>query len=389
MRKIAITVPELFAGEGEAITSLLRDGGYWRVHIRKPGATADDVASLIAEIPPELYPRLTLHDHFDVAVRMGLGGVHLNMRNPEATAGWTGMVSRSLHSVDDLQRYAYDYAFLSPIYPSISKPGYKGDFDFRELKAHVTERVFALGGVTPDKFSEIESLGFGGVAMLGEVWKARIDPEKFRLQYITHPVEGTTIAEMAEKVLAGGCRWIQLRHKDAEPATLIAEGRALRALCDRYGATFIIDDHVELVEATGADGVHLGKNDMPPAQAREILGVRKIIGATANSYDDIARATAAGADYMGVGPYHFTTTKEKLSPVLGLRGYEEILTQCRENGIRLPIVAIGGIELPDIAPVMLTGVDGVAVSGAIRNAVDPAVATADIIEKIELTNKMR
>lgn len=387
MRAIAITVPEFFDGEAAAIASLLRDDRYWRVHIRKPGATPAQVEALVKSIPAEFYPRLTLHDHFDVARRLSLGGVHLNSRNPQPPHGWNGLISRSLHSIAEIADGGYDYAFLSPVYPSISKPGYKGNFDFDELRSAVNDRIFALGGVTPERFDEIRSLGFGGVAMLGDVWRARIDADAFRLQFITHPVPGTPLASQVERALEGGCRWIQLRHKDADTATLLREGREIRTLCDCYGATFIIDDHVGLVEKINADGVHLGKNDMPVAEARAILGVRRIIGATANTLADIQCAAQVGADYIGLGPYRFTTTKEKLSPVLGFEGYRAITAGCRAAGITLPIVAIGGIELADIVPVMSTGVSGIAVSGTIRNAPDPTRATQDIINRIQQSIK--
>lgn len=385
MKKIAITVPELFDGEAATITSLLLAGDFWRVHIRKPDASDAQVAELLKAIPQELYPRLTMHYHFDVARQFALGGVHLNSRCPEPPEGWSGKISCSFHSIDELTSSSspYDYAFLSPIYPSISKPGYKGDFNFDQLRGAVNEKIFALGGVTPEKFDEIKSIGFGGVAMLGSVWKAYISSKKFQLQYITHAQDITELMNQVDYALRGGCGWIQLRHKGADTDTLIREGREIRRLCDAYNATFIIDDHVELVDAVGADGVHLGKNDMPVAQARKILGIRKIIGATANTFDDIVVARDAGADYVGLGPYRFTTTKEKLSPVLGISGYGDILNRCRAENVDLPIVAIGGIDFADIASIMSTGVAGIAVSGTIRNAENPQLATAQILQLIQ------
>lgn len=384
MRKIAITLPGFFTGEAAAIASLLTDGGYWRVHIRKPDASAEQIRALLQQIPAALYPRLSLHDHHEIAQQMGLGGVHLNSRNPHAPAGWGGLVSRSLHSPQEIAAMDCDYAFLSPVYPSISKPGYKPDFDIEQLRGVVDERVFALGGVTPEKFDELQSIGFGGAAMLGHVWQAVVDKDAFRLQFITHGNDLEEIASQVEKALAGGCRWIQLRHKDADRDTIIREGRTLRALCDSHGATLIIDDHVELVDIIKADGVHLGKNDMPVAEACRLLGVGKIIGATANTFDDITAAVKAGADYIGLGPYRFTTTKAKLSPVLGLSGYSDIAAHCHEAGIAIPIVAIGGIELDDISPIIRTGVNGVAISGAIRNATDPIATTHEIIERLRV-----
>ncbi len=196
------------------------------------------------------------------------------------------------------------------------------------------------------------------------------------LQFITH--RNDRFADEAtgvEKVLQGGCRWVQLRMKDATVAQVMEQGRAVGRLCRSYGATFILDDRVEMVEALGADGVHLGKNDMPVQEARALLGPDKIIGATANSFDDIRMAVAAGADYIGLGPFRFTTTKAKLSPVLGLEGYADIMQKCRLEGINIPIVAIGGILADDMAAIMATGVSGVAVSGAILNAADPVAET--------------
>lgn len=389
MRKIAITLPWRYEGEAEDITRLLVGEGFWRVHIRKPDASETETAVLIEQIPHELYPLLTLHDHHELALRYNLGGVHLNIRNPEPPHDWNGLVSRSLHTIAETVEDDFDYAFLSPIYPSISKPGYKGNFSHDDLRNSINERIFALGGVTPDKFAEIEALGFGGAAMLGSVWNVPIPRDDFKLQFITHPMEGMTMTEEVAPVLRGGCRWIQLRHKDASPEELINEGTVIAELCRQYSAIFILDDHVELVNRVGADGVHLGKNDMSVAQARRLLGPHKIIGATANSFEDIMAAAQDGADYIGLGPFRFTTTKEKLSPVLGIRGYNEIIRRCREEGINIPIVAIGGIEQADIQPIMETGVNGIAISGMIRNASDPAAATQAIAAVLENEERRR
>lgn len=194
------------------------------------------------------------------------------------------------------------------------------------------------------------------------------------LQFITHTADGL------EAVLKGGCRWVQLRMKDATDADFIGEAQRAARLCRQYGATFIIDDRVDLVDATGADGVHLGKNDMPLRQARAILGPKRIIGATANTAADIVNAAEAGADYIGLGPFRFTTTKKNLSPLLGIEGYRDIMTYIRRRGIRIPVVAIGGISPGDLAALRSTGVSGVAVSGVILNSDNPEKITNQIIE---------
>jgi thiamine-phosphate pyrophosphorylase len=121
---------------------------------------------------------------------------------------------------------------------------------------------------------------------------------------------------------------------------------------------------------------------MSPTKAREYLGPHAIIGSTANTVDDILALKDMDIDYVGLGPFRFTQTKKKLSPVIGLDGYRSIVNTVREASVDLPIVAIGGICLEDVEPIMATGVNGIAVSGAIINADDPVAYTAHIIDKL-------
>ncbi len=191
------------------------------------------------------------------------------------------------------------------------------------------------------------------------------------IQFITHSNNRYGYVDGARLALEGGCRWVQLRMKEATEAEFMAAAAEIGRLCKEHGATFVLDDHVEWVEKTGADGVHLGKNDMPIDEARKILGNDKIIGGTANTFEDVERLYRQGADYIGCGPFRFTTTKKNLSPVLGLEGYQHIVDQMKSHGINLPIVAIGGILESDIKSILATGVSGIAVSGGILNAENP------------------
>lgn len=202
-------------------------------------------------------------------------------------------------------------------------------------------------------------------------------------QYISHYTPSIGYVDGICMALEGGCKWVQLRMKDAPEEEVLACAKEALPLCRQHGAKFILDDHVELVETAGADGVHLGKNDMPVDEARKILGPDKIIGGTANTIDDIIRLHRQGADYIGCGPFRYTTTKKKLSPVLGLEGYRDIVLKMRENGIDIPIVAIGGITVDDIPAIMGTGVTGIALSGAILNAKDPKSMTESILETLK------
>lgn len=392
--RVAITPPYFYPDEAAAIERLASEGDFDYIHIRKPGASEKEMQSLIESIDPALRTVLTLHDHFLIAAATGCGGLHLNSRNPVAPQGWQGRVSRSCHSLAGLSDASpgTSYLFLSPIFPSISKPGYRSDImadpDLGSALGHCRVPVVALGGVTPDRIPLVKQFGFGGAAMLGAAWRRRpLDLSHFRLQLITHPYPGQDVVEGAVKALEGGCRWIQLRHKDANPDLLLAEAKAIAALRSRFGHfTFIIDDHVELVDEAGADGVHLGKNDMPPAKAREMLGPEKIVGSTANTLDDIREAARNGADYIGLGPFRFTLTKERLAPVLGTDGYRNIISAMNAEGIHLPVVAIGGITLDDVATLRSAGADGVAVSGAILREADPASAAASFIIKSSTDN---
>lgn len=199
------------------------------------------------------------------------------------------------------------------------------------------------------------------------------------VQFITHYTEKYSYLDSVRIALEGGCRWIQLRMKDASPEEILPIAEKALAMCREYHATFIIDDHVELAKQIKADGVHLGKLDMPIAEARRILGKDFLIGGTANTFEDILAHYQAGADYIGCGPFRFTTTKKNLSPVLGLEGYRHIVLQMKETDIHLPIVAIGGITKEDIPSLMKTGITGIALSGSILRAEHPTEEMKEIV----------
>ncbi len=192
-----------------------------------------------------------------------------------------------------------------------------------------------------------------------------------QIQFITHCNERYSYVDGARMALEGGCQWIQLRMKGATDEEVAEVAAQIQPMCRAKEAIFIIDDRVELAKELKADGVHLGRNDMPVNKARAVLGEEFIIGATANTFDEIDLKYRLGADYIGCGPFRFTTTKENLAPTIGLDGYRHIMRLVSQNHIYLPVVAIGGIRSEDVADIMKTGVDGVAISSAILNAPDP------------------
>ena len=209
----------------------------------------------------------------------------------------------------------------------------------------------------------------------------------YQLQFITHHNDRYSYIDSARIALEGGCRWIQLRMKDASEELLEETALAVQRMCREHGATFIIDDNVLLTKRIGANGVHLGKNDMPIAEARKILGNDYIIGSTVNTFEDITNTLrSATPDYFGCGPFRYTTTKQNLSPTLGLESYRAIVDQMRKHNIRIPIVAIGGITKADISAIMACGVDGIALSSSILNAENPTNEMADITDIIYKNN---
>ena len=203
------------------------------------------------------------------------------------------------------------------------------------------------------------------------------------IQYISNSNAKYSHLQGIRLALAGGCRWIQLRMKDCADDEIIPVAKQVKELCREYGAKFVIDDNVEIAKLLDLDGVHLGKNDMPVAEARILLGENKIIGGTANTFEDVERIYRDGADYIGCGPFRFTTTKKRLAPILGLEGYRSITSRMKSAGLDIPMVAIGGIKAGDIKDIMQTGVDGIALSGSVLNAENPVEEMKRIIKICE------
>lgn len=203
-----------------------------------------------------------------------------------------------------------------------------------------------------------------------------------KLQYIS---QGDTIKEQLYNIheaLDNGCDWIQMRFKNQKVKKSFALAEAVHFLCEEYLANFIINDDVHLAEQMAADGVHLGLSDMGIPEARAILGKTKIIGATANTFEDVINHINNGCDYIGLGPFQFTKTKDNLSPILGLEGYRSIIDQLSTTQKETPIYAIGGITLEDVSALMTTGIHGIAVSGIITQSEQKSKLITQLNEKL-------
>lgn len=202
------------------------------------------------------------------------------------------------------------------------------------------------------------------------------------LQYITNTDCPTPVADQIHSVIDGGCRWIQIRMKEATDEEIGKVVEDVRKHCEDTGTFLLLDDRVELAKELNVGGVHLGKEDMPCSKARTILGPAAVIGVTANTIADIEAVRYMDIDYIGIGPYSDTTTKKRLAPILGLEGIRVICSEMEAREINIPRVAVGGIGLDDIEPLLRAGVNGFAVSGNIAFAADIAGETRKFIERM-------
>lgn len=180
MRLIVVTQPSFFAGEAAAITALFRDGKLELLHLRKPGSSAEECRELLGQLPSFCLGRIVLHDHFELFSEFGMRGLHLNGRNPVFPPGFAGQRSASCHSLAELagrkRTGEFDYLFLSPVFDSLSKQGYRSGFPPEALAAArdgglIDAQVVALGGIRPELLPQVRAWGFGGAAVLGYVWQ--------------------------------------------------------------------------------------------------------------------------------------------------------------------------------------------------------------------------
>lgn len=203
------------------------------------------------------------------------------------------------------------------------------------------------------------------------------------LQFITNTEAGASPAEQIKGVIAGGCRWVQIRMKEASDEDIEKVVAEIKPLCIETETFLILDDRVELAKKLDVGGVHLGKNDMLPSKARMLLGPAAVIGVTANTINDIIAVRSLDIDYIGMGPFAYTNTKKNLSPVLGAEGIRSLCTDMERLEINIGHVAVGGIRLEDVRTIMEAGANGVAVSGAIAFADDISGATAKFLEALK------
>ena len=413
MIPIVITPEDILQDEVQLWEALFLSG-LQRLHVRKPHAQLSEIRQMLKQLSAEYRSRIVLHQYHELADEFQLGGIHfksnvhngINKQNTNKLS-----VSRSCHTPLEVLNYHrdYDYIFLSPIFNSISKKGYPAAFYSDEIKTFFQDHpeirnCVALGGIDKDKIGICKELGFSNCALLGEIWSGNeLNPDiiskRFRsllthdntrmkqtaisnFQFITNDFSSLNELEQIRQVCEAGANWIQLRLKNRSDKDIVEMGKQAAEICKQYQATFILNDHIHLIKEIGAHGVHLGKADMCPTEARELLGSEYIIGGTANNMTDVQNLYKANVDYIGLGPFRFTQTKKNLAPVLGLEGYKQIVENCQKDKINIPIVAIGGIEIEDTRNLTQIGLHGIALSSSITSATDISKTTKNYLKQL-------
>ena len=201
------------------------------------------------------------------------------------------------------------------------------------------------------------------------------------LHHITQDLSHISHWEQARLACEGGADWVQLRVKNRAYSDWKETALRTQEVCQNFGATFIINDNAQIALEIEADGVHLGKTDGSPIEVRKMLGGKFIIGGTSNTFEDVLFLHEAKVNYIGLGPFRFTKTKTNLSPILGLEGYQSILQQYKMANLSLPIIAIGGITLDDVAILKANHLHGIAISSLINLAEHP-VAVTKVLRKL-------
>ena len=188
---------------------------------------------------------------------------------------------------------------------------------------------------------------------------------------------GRTALEVAAEAIAGGVTLIQLREKKAQLRRVLEEGSRLRELCRSHGVPFVVNDRIDLAILLDADGVHVGQDDVPGLQARQLLGEDKIVGISAGNWEEAEWAMSQRPDYLGIGPIYATATKQDAGEAIGTSLIEKV-----KERWSIPVVGIGGIQSSNAAAVIRAGAEGVAVVSAITTHTDPRASASRLLEVV-------
>lgn len=195
-----------------------------------------------------------------------------------------------------------------------------------------------------------------------------------KLQFITHDIPQHSHIEQAQIACNAGAKWVQYRCLTKNDDELLKDIHAIAEICDDWGATLIVTDHIHLNGKADIQGFHIEDFEADFTQLREQLEEAVTIGGSATTLEGLIRLAREGADYAGFGPYYTSTTKPNNAALLGIDGYRNAMTELQRLGINLPVLAVGGITINDVDPLMLTGIFGIALSSAINQSDDMSAA---------------
>lgn len=203
-----------------------------------------------------------------------------------------------------------------------------------------------------------------------------------KLQFISHDLDTLTHIQQAQIACEAGAKWVQYRCLTKTDEALLEDIHAIAEICDDWGATLIVTDHVHLNGKADIQGFHIEDMDADFKALREQLGEAITIGGSSNTVEGLIRLANQGVDYAGFGPFSVTTTKPNNAALLGIAGYAAGMQKLRELHIELPVLAVGGVTLNDVDALMETGIFGIAASAAINQAQDMAGAYRDFYDKV-------
>lgn len=203
-----------------------------------------------------------------------------------------------------------------------------------------------------------------------------------KLHFITHDINQHSHVQQAQIACEAGAKWIQYRCLSKADDELLADINAIAAICDDWGATLIVTNHIHLKGKADIQGFHIEDMDADFIALRKQIGEEYTLGGSSNTVENLIRLAHEGADYAGFGPFKITTTKPNNSPLLGIEGYAKAVSQLQQTDIMLPILAVGGVSLADIPELMATGIYGIAASSAINQAEDMYEAYVDFYKAI-------
>jgi thiamine-phosphate pyrophosphorylase len=203
-----------------------------------------------------------------------------------------------------------------------------------------------------------------------------------KLQFISHDLDTLSHIQQAQIACEAGAKWFQYRCLTKNDEDLLSDIQIIAEICDDWGATLIVTDHVHLNGKADIQGFHIEDMDADFRALREKLGEATTIGGSSNTLGGLIRLANEGVDYAGFGPFSITTTKPNNATLLGIEGYRQAMLALKEQNIDLPVLAVGGVTLEDIDQLMETGVFGIAASAAINQAEDMGTAYRQFYDRI-------